>query len=128
MVDEHESHGGASPLLVFINTGSGGHVGVQLASYFKEALGKAQVISSQSNAILVLISGRDYTAALIDHQRIDCLCTCTTRCRMCSIENAGLVQQMQQTSQTSLQSLDFKLHMPRNCMHEKQPANLSVAS
>lgn len=43
--DEHESHGGKSPLLVFINSGSGGHVGEQLAKYFKEALGRAQVLS-----------------------------------------------------------------------------------
>ena len=44
--DEHESHGGKSPLLVFINSGSGGHVGEQLAKYFKEALGRAQVYES----------------------------------------------------------------------------------
>jgi hypothetical protein len=44
--DEHESHSkDGSPLLVFINSGSGGHVGEQLAEYFKQALGKAQVLA-----------------------------------------------------------------------------------
>ena len=42
--DEHDSScKNGSPLLVFINSGSGGHVGEQLAEYFKQALGSAQV-------------------------------------------------------------------------------------
>ncbi len=46
--DEHESRGGKTPLLVFINSGSGGHVGEQLAEYFKQALGKGQVYTHPS--------------------------------------------------------------------------------
>jgi len=42
-VEQDSSGKDGSPLLVFINWGSGGHVGEQLSEYFKEALGRAQV-------------------------------------------------------------------------------------